>query len=309
LGALESQRVLITGAAGFIGSHLTRRLIAEGAHVAACVLNESDQRTLADVAGDVSFYKVDIGDPADVEQAVTRTRPGIIFHLAAVGMSMPCASWQAAVRVNVEGTRNLIEAARQVGVQRFVHTGTAFEHGYPDDVEQMDSLGMYAASKTAASQLVRDSRGLSAVILRLFAVYGPGQSAQSLVPGAVLAALAGRDFATTRGEQGRDFVFIGDVVEGYVRAAIAGGIDGQAIDLGTGVTCSVQELVTRIFELAGSSARPLIGALPYRSGEMMHQVADPRPARELLGWQAGVSLEAGLRQTIEWYRHAADHRH
>jgi len=138
--------------------------------------------------------------------------------------------------------------------------------------------------------------------MRLFAVYGPGQPPKTLVPSAVCAALEGRDFPMTPGEQMRDFVFVSDVVEGYLRAATAPGVEGVSIDLGAGQAWTIGEVVTRLFELAGSQGKPLVGALPYRPGETMKQVADTRAARELLNWQATTSLEDGLRQTVEWYR-------
>jgi CDP-6-deoxy-D-xylo-4-hexulose-3-dehydrase len=173
--------------------------------------------------------------------------------------------------------------------------------------EGLDPINIYAASKAAAWAFVRmfaRTYSLPAVTVRLFAVYGPGQPPKTLVPSAVCAALEGRDFPMTPGEQMRDFVFVADVVEGYLRAATAPGVEGASIDLGTGRAWMIRDVVTRLFQLAGSAARPLVGALPYRPGETMKQVADTRAARELLDWQAMTSLEDGLLLTVEWYRHA-----
>jgi len=138
--------------------------------------------------------------------------------------------------------------------------------------------------------------------MRLFAVYGPGQPPKTLISSAVCAALEDRDFSMTPGEQMRDFVFVGDVVESYLRAAVKPGIEGVSIDLGTGQACRIREIVTKLFEMTGSRGKPLVGALPYRPSETMKQVADTRAARDLLGWQATTGLEDGLRQTIDWYR-------
>jgi len=312
LNELAGKSVLVTGAGGFIGSHLTRRLVAEGARVSAFVHTEEDRRSLADVLEQVSLYSVDIGQADAVRDAVAHVRPRVIFHLAAVGTGEPAITLQTALRVNIEGTRNLIETASRKGVQRFVHTGTAYEYGEVArydlaNGEKLDPLAIYAASKLASHALAQEyarTRGLPVVLLRLFAVYGPGQSIKSLIPSAVRAALEERDFPMTAGEQLRDFVFVRDVVEGYARAATSKGIEGRTIDLGTGNALAVRDAVMRTFRLTGSHARPLVGALPYRPGEMMDQVADPRPARELIGWQATTALEDGLRQTIEWYRQA-----
>lgn len=310
MDVLAGKRVLVTGATGFIGSHLARRLVAEGAHVSVFMRATSDRRSLAQVLDQVSVHEVDICDADGVRAAMEATRPQIVFHLAAIGMSEPFISPQIATRVNVHGTLHLLEAAHQVGVERFVHTGTAYEYGdaasgAPLAKEGLDPINIYAASKAAAWAFVRmyaRTYGLPAVTMRLFYVYGPGQPPKTLLPSAVCAALEGRDFPMTPGEQMRDLVFVSDVVEGYLSAAMAANVRGASIDLGTGQTWTIREVVTRLFELAGSRARPLVGALPYRPGETMKQVADTRAARELLGWQATTSLDDGLRQTVEWYR-------
>jgi nucleoside-diphosphate-sugar epimerase len=118
--------------------------------------------------------------------------------------------------------------------------------------------------------------------------------------------LEDRDFPMTPGEQMRDFVFVGDVVEGYLRAAVTAGVEGVSIDLGTGRAWTIREVVMKLFQIAGSRAKPLVGALPYRPSETMKQVADTWVARDLLGWQSSTSLEDGLRQTVDWYRQGYD---
>ena len=311
-GELAGKSVLVTGATGFIGSHLTRRLVAEGARVSVFLRATSDQYSLSDVLDHLSTYEVDICDADAVRATVAQVSPEVVFHLAAVGMSEPFISPQVAMQVNVFGTLHLLEAARQAGVGRFVHSGTAYEYGDATDdnafaKEGLDPHDIFAASKVGAWAFVRmyaRTYNLPAVTVRLFAVYGPGQSPKALVPSAVCAALEGRDFPMTPGEQIRDFVFVTDVVKGYLGAATAPGVEGASVDLGTGRAWSIREVVTRLFDLSGSQAKPLVGALPYRPGETMKLVADPRAARELLGWQATTSLEEGLSQTVEWYRQA-----
>jgi len=276
----------------------------------------SDPYLLADVLDRVSVHEVDICDEDAVNAVMEHVRPAVVFHLAAVGMSEPFISPPLAVRVNVQGTLHLLEAARRCAVQRFVHSGTAYEYGdaASDDApnkEVLDPVNTYAASKAAARAFVRlytRVYGLPTVIVRLFAVYGPGQPPKTLISSAVRAALENRDFPMTPGEQMRDFVFVSDVVEGYLRAAVTAGADGVIFDMGTGQARTIREVVTRLFELAGSQARPLIGALPYRPRETMKQVADTRLARELLGWQAVTSLDDGLLRTIEWYRLALQNK-
>ena len=310
MSELAGTQVLVTGATGFIGSHLTRRLVADGARVSIFIRSTSDTTDIADVLNAVSVHQVDICDQNAVNRAMPHSCPQVVFHLAAIGMSEPFISPPVAVRVNVQGTLHLLEAAHQCGVTRFIHSGTAYEYGDAahDDApnkELLDPVNTYAASKAAARAFVRlyaRVYNLPAVTLRLFAVYGPGQPPKTLISSAVRAALEERDFPMTPGDQMRDFVYVGDVVEGYVRAAVTSGLEGVTIDLGTGQSHTIRKVVQRLYELAGSRGKPLVGALPYRPSETMKQVADPRPARNLLDWQATTSLDDGLRQTVEWYR-------
>lgn len=302
--------MLVTGATGFIGSHMARRLVIEGAEVSVFMRATSDPYLLADVLDRVTVHEVDICDEDGVREAMARICPDVVFHLAAIGMSEPFVSPPVAVRVNVQGTLHLLEAAHQCGVRRFVHSGTAYEYGDAanndaTNKELLDPVNTYAASKAAARAFVRlyfRVYGLPTVNMRLFAVYGPGQPPKTLISSAVCAALQDRDFPMTPGEQMRDFVFVGDVVESYLRAAVRTGIEGMSIDLGTGRAYKIREVMTKLFEIAGSRGKPLVGALAYRPSETMKQVANTRPARDLLGWQATTTLEDGLRRTIDWYR-------
>jgi len=314
MNTLAGKRVLVTGATGFIGSHMARRLVGEGAEVSVFMRASSDPCLLADVLDRVTIHEVDICDEDAVSAAMTQICPDVVFHLAAIGMSEPFVSPPVAVRVNVQGTLHLLEAARQCGVRRFIHSGTAYEYGDTasgdtPNQEVLDPVNTYAASKAAARAFVRlyaRIYDLPTVNMRLFAVYGPGQPPKTLISSAACAALEDRDFPMTPGEQMRDFVFVGDVVEGYLRAAAAVGIEGVSIDMGAGRAFKIREVVTKLFEISGSRGKPLVGALPYRPSETMKQVADPRVARELLGWQATTLLEDGLRQTIDWYRQGYD---
>ncbi len=310
---LVGRKVLITGATGFIGSHLTRRLVAQGARVTVLARPTSNLHVLDGVMERVEIHHADVSQRDALRRAFEAIRPEIVFHLAAVGMSQPFVAVEVALRTNVHGTVNLLEAAQQTGVQRFIHSGTAYEYGQRNQVheigldEGLDPINTYAASKAAAWAFVRmyaRTFGLPAVTLRLYHVYGPGQPPMTLIPSAICAALEGRDFPMTAGQQKRDFVYVDDVVEGYVRAALAPGVEGKSIDLGSGQSFEIRQVVQHLFEMTGATGRPLIGALPYRPGEIMNQVADTQAAREFLGWQAITPLEEGLRQTVAWYRKA-----
>jgi nucleoside-diphosphate-sugar epimerase len=210
-----------------------------------------------------------------------------------------------ALAVNAGGTVHLLEAVKERGVERIVLVGTCYEYGArKSSIEGLDPFNAYAASKVAAwafGRMYWRAHGLPVVTVRPFQVYGPGQPAHMLIPAAIDAALNGKNFSMTPGEQERDFVFVADIVLGMLAAACAAGIEGQSLDLGTGQVHSARQVVERIWTITGAQGRVLPGALPYRTGAVMHSVADADRTARLTGWRATTALDAGLQQTIQGF--------
>jgi CDP-6-deoxy-D-xylo-4-hexulose-3-dehydrase len=299
---LDGMRVLVTGGTGFIGSHLVRRLVREGANIVLLV-PDTDVERIQDVLNQVALYEIDIRTEGAVRAVLQQSSPEIVFHLAAVGVTDPFLEPDVALRVNLYGTINVVRAAAEVGARRIIHTGTSYEYGDLAADGQLDPISPYAASKAAAwafCRMYHRTMDWPIVCLRLFQVYGPGQRG-TLIPSAIEAGLAGEPFATTPGEQIRDWTYIDDVIEAYLHAATAEGIDGETFDIGTGTGTSVQEVVGLLFEHIGSSRQPDIGALPYRPGEVWRLVANPELASHRLGWRARVPLAEGLTRTLTEY--------
>jgi nucleoside-diphosphate-sugar epimerase len=301
---LEDRRVLVTGATGFIGQHLTKRLTELSSHVWAGVMpGESPFRVKA-LPSAAHQLSLDIADTGSIQSAVDRCDPEYVFHLAAAGVSDSRTDSLTSLQINTGGTVRLMEALGERSLQRLVLAGTCHEYGCRAGTEGLDPSTFYAASKVAAWAFARaywHMLGLPVIIARLFQVYGPGQPAHTLIPAAVLAALRGRDFEMTPGEQKRDFVYVEDVIEGLLAAAAAPGIEGQSLDLGTGHAHEVRRAVELIWSLTDSSGRVFPGALEYRPGVVMHLVADASKTSEMIGWQARVDLESGLGRTIDYF--------
>jgi nucleoside-diphosphate-sugar epimerase len=282
--------------------------VAEGAEVTLAVEPGVHQANVASILDKVRVHEVDLREGQAVRPLVRECQPSKIYHLAAVGVTEPGVDPTLAVQVNVIGTLNLLEALRETDCNCFVNTGTCYEYGHntpPMHEDQMvDPINAYAASKSAAwlfCNMYHRTRGSPIVTVRPFTAYGPRQSPRALIPQAILSALRGEDFEMTGGEQSRDFTYVDDVVEGYLRASLSQKAIGQTINLGTGEEHPIKDVVLKVLELMGNPVRPLIGALPYRPGEVWRLCSDSSKARELLDWQPQVSLEDGLRKTIEWY--------
>ncbi len=302
---VRRMRVLVTGGAGFVGSHLVDALVARGDDVH--VLDNLSTGSRENVPPQARFHEGDIREAAAAVFA--EARPEVCFHLAAqadVNTSVQRPAYDA--EVNVVGTIRILEAAREHGSQVvFSSTGGAI-YGECDGPAAEDAprrpLSPYGMSKLAGEEYLSGwnrLRGTNHVALRFANVYGPRQS--PTLEGGVVSIFLDRIAAGQPagifgdGLQTRDFVYVGDVVAGVLAAQ---GHAGGVFNIGTGVETSVNELHAACLRAAGASGEPAY--LPARPGDVLRSVVDPTRAREELGWQARVSLDEGLRATWEWIR-------
>lgn len=310
--------VLVTGADGFIGSHLVEALLHEGAHVRAfCLYNSSGSRGWLDglspeLAREVDFRLGDIRDARFVEETAKGVE--VLFHLAAL-IAIPY-SYQATesfVDTNVRGTLHVLEAARRAGCRRVVQTSTSEVYGTPAtlpirETHPLQGQSPYAATKIAADKLCEAyfcSFDLPVVTLRPFNTYGPRQSARAVIPTILGQLLAGRrEIELGALDPRRDLTYVGDTVRGFLAAGDRPGLEGRVVQLGTGRTESVREVFHAACAALGVEAVVRQAAERLRPGRSEVQVlqSDPALAEELLGWRAEVSLEEGLGRTAGWLR-------
>jgi NAD dependent epimerase/dehydratase len=315
---LRDRPVLVTGADGFIGSHLVERLVAEGARVRAfCIYNSVGSSGWLDDAPPATRAAIDIrlGDIRDA-RFVEAATDGIevVFHLAAlIAIPYSYVAAESFIDTNVRGTLNMLEAARRAGVTRVVHTSTSEVYGTPDvlpirETHPLQAQSPYAASKVAADQLAlafHRSYGLPVTVLRPFNTYGPRQSDRAVLPTMLRQLLAGqREIHLGRLDTRRDLTFVSDTVDGFVRAATAPDVDGRTIQLGTGRAERIGDLFDIARRLTGCDATVVEAADRLRpdASEVMSLQSDPSLARTLLGWEARTDLEPGAAATIDWLR-------
>jgi NAD dependent epimerase/dehydratase len=309
----RTKRVLVTGAAGFIGSHLTERLVEAGATTRAFVhYNALGARGWLDrspVQRDVEIVAGDICDRDSVAHAMTDI--DVVFHLAAL-IAIPYSYRAPAsyVRVNVDGTVNVLQAARDGRVERIVHTSTSEVYGTAryvpiDEAHPLQGQSPYAASKIGADKMAeafRLSFGVPVVTVRPFNTFGPRQSARAIVPTIMSQGLTGGVVRLGHLTPTRDLNFVSNTVDGFLRAGSAPGAEGQTINLGTGREVSVGDLVRMIGAIMGRPITIETDARRLRpeASEVERLLADTARAKQLLGWEPEVTLEDGLRRTLEW---------
>jgi NAD dependent epimerase/dehydratase len=314
--------VLVTGAAGFIGSHLVEALAHEDAQVRAFARYNSrnDYGWLEDLAPEllerVEIFRGDLCNPEAVANALKDV--DTVFHLGAV-IPIPYSYLHPRefVETNVVGTLNVLEAGRRGStVRRIVHTSTSEVYGTPEQVpiaetHRLRPQSPYAASKVGADQMAASyfaSFDLPVVTARPFNTYGPRQSARAIIPTIISQALL-RDDEIELGslETTRDFLFVGDTVAAMLRLGEQSGIEGETINLGTGVETSIGDLAGMIRRILDCEL-PIVASAerlrPPRS-EVERLCADAGKAEALLGWKAETSLEQGLARTTEWLRDAS----
>lgn len=309
------REVLVTGAGGFIGSHLTEQLVVKGARVRAFVRYNSrgDRGLLGLLRPDiVSRLTVIAGDLRDVE-AVREAARGVdtVFHLGAL-IAIPYSYLhpREVIETNVMGTVNVLMAAREYELRRVVHTSTSEVYGTAqyvpiDETHPLQGQSPYSASKIGADKVVESfhrSFDLPVATLRPFNTYGPRQSARAVIPTIIAQALSSDEIRLGALEPMRDFTFVEDTVEGFLRMGMVDAAIGQEVNIGGGDCISIGDLANKIMQLVRREL-PLVvekqRLRPERS-EVMHLQASNDKAHELIGWKPKITLDEGLTQTIDW---------
>jgi NAD dependent epimerase/dehydratase len=311
----QDKRVLVTGAGGFIGSHLVERLVELGASVRALIhYNALGSWGWLDYSPHRERIEVIMGDLTDRDLVFQAARNvEIVFHLGAL-IAIPY-SYQAPssyVRTNIEGTLNILLAARDLKVARLVHTSTSEVYGTAryvpiDENHPLQGQSPYSATKIAADKLAEAfhcSYGVPVVIVRPFNTYGPRQSTRAVIPTIISQCLNGDTIRLGHLHPTRDLNYVSDTVEGFIRAATADNVLGQTINLGSGREISIGNLALLIARLLGKQVQIITDERRRRpeKSEVERLLADNSKAKRLLGWEPRVSLEEGLLRTIDWMR-------
>ena len=293
--SLQGRRVLVTGASGFIGTHLLERLAGQDVEIHAV-----SRRPLAS-RGSVTWHGADLTDLDAVRRVVAAGSPDLVFHLAgetraARTLELVLPTFQA----NLVSTVNLLTAVAEHNQARVVLTGSLEEPEPGDAASSPYALSKFAAREYGA--LLQELVALPVVVLRVFMVYGPKQSeVQKLVPYVILSLLRGERPQLTSGGREVDWVFVEDVADAFLAAGRAEDIAGASVDVGSGSTCSIRSLVLRLVELINPHVEPDFDAIPDRPEEQL-RVANVEASAAAIGWRPRVGLEEGLMRTVEWYR-------
>jgi len=300
-----SRRILLTGATGFIGSHLAKLLVREGQTVFAIIRPGSDRWRLHDVLDKLTVLELDLTDTLALAEQLRMVQPELCMHLAWRGWSGASAAEDNISSLSI--SLELIRTISRLGCRRFIVAGTCFEYDMLHDplsertpLRPHDLYGTCKSSLLQVGEQFSRLSGMQIVWPRIFYSYGPYEDERRLVPSVVLALLRGEPAHTTAGAQVRDYLHAEDIASAIWTVACSEFVG--AVNVASGTPATVNEVIRDIGDLLGKPDLLRLGTLPYRSGEPMVIRADTTILREQLGWSPQFELRSGLLHTIEWWK-------
>lgn len=299
------EKLLVVGGGGFIGRHLVEEAIKKSYEVSVLslgVLPESSAFSM------VNHIRADVSNPKELHGCLGGRKFDYVVNLSGyVDHSSFTNGGRCVFETHFNGVLNLLLGLDNSGVRRFIQIGSSDEYGDVQAPQTEDlreaPISPYSLGKVASThmlQMLNKTEGFPVVILRPFIVFGPGQGGDRFVPQVIRGCLSGVEFPVSLGNQVRDFCYVGDVVNGILKAMIADDVNGHVINIASGKPVTVRKVIDNIRMIIGGGS-PAFGEIPFRPGENMELYADISKAKELLDWEPVVSLNEGLERTIKYY--------
>lgn len=297
-------KVLITGAGGFIGSNLTRRLLKKGAEVSVILREPGKSWRLSKILSRLKVYQTDLFDAKTLNKTILSIKPEIVFHCATYGMFMSIQKdINLMINTNIISTKNFLFASMEAGCKKFINTGSSSEYGIKDkSMKETDVLtpeNMYGATKAAATiictQIAKEKK-FQLVTLRLFSPYGPYEEGSRLIPTILIKKMKKENIQLGSKTSVRDFVYVEDVIDAYVAVLDKNMLPGEILNIGSGKQRSIQDIVSLMKVKAEWNAHPNV------QNEPKMWKADMRHTFQVLGWKPKTKLNEGLMKSYVWFR-------
>jgi nucleoside-diphosphate-sugar epimerase len=302
-------RCLVTGASGHLGSYLTRLLLSRGHEVIVFVRPQSDLWRISDVLSQTKLIRGDLSDIDRITPQIMSATPEVVFHLAWYGVTSEYRNDPNQINYNLIGSLRLLQAAQKSGCNCWVGMGSQAEYGPYNGTLREDlptwPMTTYGVTKLCVGLLSRqlcEMAGIRYVWLRLLATYGPKDDINHLIPQVILKLLAHEKPSLTLGEQRWDYLYVEDAAEAIYSVALKAKAQG-VFNLSSGEVCTIRSIAERIRDMIDPELPLDFGETPYRYDQVMHLQANIAKLKKATGWEPKTSLDRGLEQAIEWYRH------
>lgn len=307
------KKVVITGANGFIGSHMTMRMLAEGANVYVMVRESSDLWRLNEISRNIYLYKVDLRNDGKVKEYIREIKPDYIFHMAAYGVDSRQKDYIKAANTNIIGTINLLNAAIAADCEKFINTGTSMQYGNKTmpikETEHYSPSNIYGSTKGAATIIAHQiavENDINIATIIPFGVFGENEGSHKFFPHVILAALGGKSIELSPCEQYRDYCYIENIIDGFLMAAADEKRKNEIFNIGSGDIFQLKHFAKLIAEKMNCASDIKYGSVEYRKNDLWSPQPDISKITNVLGWNPRVSLSEGIERTIEWFRANCD---
>lgn len=307
----KNKNVLITGGAGFIGANFVHKFLELGYSVSVIERKGANLWRLEKVKSKIKIYSPALTDYKELEACIQKIKPDIVLHFATYGAYQRLQQdIDTTIDTNLKGTINLMNACQKVGIECFINTGSNSEYGIKEnpmkETDVLEANNLYGITKGAMSmysQMMAQKSSFPVVTIRPFAVYGPFEEMGRLIPDIVKACLSGTELKLTSPSSVRDFIFIEDLVDGYLSVIRnIKKVKGNIFNLGTGKQYSIKEVVTMVKKITKSNIKPIYGSIKKAQTEPKTWKADISKSKKMLTWKPRYTLEEGLKKDIEWLK-------
>jgi nucleoside-diphosphate-sugar epimerase len=306
---LLNERFFVTGAAGFVGSCVTRKLVELGCEVHALIRATTNRWRLDGLEQKVALHLGDLNDGERLRELIGEVQPTVVYHLAVHGAYPTQTNADQIILTDMFGTYNLLKACSEVDYKVFVNTGSSSEYGSKlyamresDLLEPSSYYAVAKAAQTLVSQHMARADRRPINTFRLFSVYGPYEEPTRLVPTLIRRCLESKELEMVSPDTARDFVYVDDVVEAYLQIGQLSLQCGEVFNIGTGVQSSMRDVVRAVFRSAGAKVKVNWGTMPARSWDTETWLADTTKVRRILKWAPRTGLAEGIEKTTEWFR-------
>lgn len=305
--------VLVTGASGFLGNNVARKLLEQGRTVHLLLRREAKTWRLRDIQDRVKIHWVDITDVDGVRAAIEAAAPQVVFHLSAYGAYESQADTRQIIATNILGSCNVFNAALAAKVKLIVNAGSSSEYGYKDqpmrESDRLEPNSPYAVSKAAQTHfcnLLAKTSDAGAVTFRFFSVYGPWEEPSRLFPTVIRRARAGLPLEMVSPDTARDFVYVDDVLDALLNVERLASFKGEIFNLGSGVQSTMRDVVAAVCDTTKSKSEVKWGGMTARRWDTNRWQADISKAREKLSWSPTISLREGVTRMAQWMSKVGD---